>query len=400
MGAFGAATGGDAGNLSLSSSQYMAIDSLTGMPGTTLAGSSDSFNTATSTRITDSSPAGFTGLVTYTTTHGVIIVEQGGAQTYAASQSRDGQSNVAGGNQIILSSTDPAVTVAGGGSWQAFGKTVGLQYADFGIWNVSPTDNKSTTQAPVYAGAGGGAKPGVTETASLPTTGSASFTGGAAGYVIKGGSGGEFYGSAALTVNFTTGGGTVNGTISNINVYSLATNALMGSLNSIGFTGMIGGLGNTSTQFSGTATAQSGAGTAFDITGATGPFRGAFYGPGAIETAGTFQIRGTATQVFGGFGAKTTIPSDRRLKEAVIAAGHLANGLALYSWRYCGGRHRFTGVLAQDLLADRRFADAVVIDADGLMRVDYARIGYAPRNAAAMAAEGEAAVRRARVKRR
>ena len=192
----------------------------------------------------------------------------------------------------------------------------------------------------------------------------------------------------------------MNGTISNINVYSLATNALMGSLNSIGFTGMIGGLGNTSTQFSGTATAQSGAGTAFDITGATGPFRGAFYGPGAIETAGTFQIRGTATQVFGGFGAKTTIPSDRRLKEAVIAAGHLANGLALYSWRYCGGRHRFTGVLAQDLLADRRFADAVVIDADGLMRVDYARIGYAPRNAAAMAAEGEAAVRRARVKRR
>jgi hypothetical protein len=52
--------------------------------------------------------------------------------------------------------------------------------------------------------------------------------------------------------------------------------------------------------------------------------------------------------------------------------------------------------MAQDVIADRRFADAVTVDADGLMRVDYARVGYAPDDAAAMVAEGEAAVRRYR----
>ena len=399
VGGFGAASGSDGGNVTQTASHFVAIDSVSGSPGSNLAAASNTFGTSALQNISDTSPDGFTRLVTYTTSGGTIVAEEGGAQTYGANQSRNGQSNVAGGNLIVLSSSDPAVTAAGGGNWEAFGQSVGLQYADFGLWNISPTGNTGSNQIPAYIGAGGGGKPGMSETTAMPTTGSGSFTGGAAGYVIKGGTGGEFYGTSSLTANFATGGGTVTGTISAINVYNFSTNALSGTMNPISISATIGGAGNSAAELSGTASAQSGAGTAFDITGATGSIKGGFYGPAAQEVAGTFHMSGGGAQIVGAFGAKTATPSDRRLKLDVAPAGRLANGLALYRWRYRGGRHRFTGVMAQDLLADRRFADAVLTDADGILRVDYSRIGYVPANAAAMALEGEAAVQLYRAER-
>jgi len=396
VGSFGGAAGSDSGNQNLTATHFVSIDTVSGSPGNNLDLSPDGIGTSLFQKTIDSSPDGFTKLVTYNTPGGVIVVEEGGAQQYAANQTRDGQTGVEGGNLIILSSTDPAVTTAGGGNWEAFGAVVGLKYADFGIWNISPTGNNAGSQTPLYVGAGGGAKAGHGETSTMPTTGSATYTGGAAGYVVKGGTGGEFYGTSSLTANFATGGGTVTGSISNINVYSFNNNALMGTMNSISISATISGAGNSAAEYSGTTSAQAGAGTAFDITGATGSIKGGFYGPSAQETAGTFQMSGGGAQIVGSFGAKTAAPSDRRLKLDIAPAGHLANGLALYSWRYLGGRHRFTGVMAQDLLADRRFAAAVIIAADGLMRVDYARIGYIPHDLATMTAEGEAAVRRYR----
>jgi hypothetical protein len=86
------------------------------------------------------------------------------------------------------------------------------------------------------------------------------------------------------------------------------------------------------------------------------------------------------------------VGSDRRLKHDVAAIGQLPNGLKLYAYSYLGSDERFTGVMAQDLLLDPRFASAVQQDADGLMRVDYASIGLEPVDFAAMAAAGEAAV--------
>jgi hypothetical protein len=392
VGSFGAAAGSDFGNATQTVSHFVYEDTISGMPGSTLAASPDGLSTSLIQFTADTSPAGFTKLVTYTTPGGTIVVEEGGAQQFSSSGGRDGVTGVQGGNLIILSSTDPAVTTAGGGSWETFGKVVGLQYADFGLWNISPTGNNASSQTPLYAGAGAGGKAGVAETASMPTTGTASFSGGAVGYVVKGGTGGEFYGTSTLTANFATGGGTVTGTISNINVYSFNNNTLSGTMNDISINATIAGAGNTKAEYSGTATAQGAAGTAVDITGATGPLKGAFYGPTAQETAGTFQMSGGGAQVLGSFGAKPATPSDRRLKVEIAPAGRLANGLALYSWRYLGGRRRFTGVMAQDLLNDARFADAVKLDHDGLMRVDYARIGFIPLDSAAMAAEGELAV--------
>ena len=138
------------------------------------------------------------------------------------------------------------------------------------------------------------------------------------------------------------------------------------------------------------------AGTAYNTSGATGQYTGGFFGPAAAEAAGVFYLSGgtiTSTSVLGSFGAaKTSTPSDRRVKDDIVVEGTLPNGLKLYSWRYLGGSCRFTGVMAQDLLADARFAGAVETGADGLMRVDYAAIGFIPADLDAMRADGERAV--------
>lgn len=83
------------------------------------------------------------------------------------------------------------------------------------------------------------------------------------------------------------------------------------------------------------------------------------------------------------------VPSDRRLKTDIVEAGALPDGLKLYTWRYLGGTRRFTGVMADDLLASPLHAHAVHTDPDGLMTVDYGAVGYLPEDIAAMQAEGE-----------
>ncbi len=95
-----------------------------------------------------------------------------------------------------------------------------------------------------------------------------------------------------------------------------------------------------------------------------------------------------------GAGARCFVPSasDRRLKVEIEALGFTPGGVPLSSWRYFNGGTRFTGVIAQDLLFDERFADAIVVDHDGLMRVDYARLGYRPALHDRMIIEGEAAI--------
>lgn len=86
------------------------------------------------------------------------------------------------------------------------------------------------------------------------------------------------------------------------------------------------------------------------------------------------------------------LASDRRLKVEIEAAGCTPAGLPLWSWRYYNGRTRFIGVIAQELMFDLRFADAVVVDRDGLLRVDYSRLGYLPPQHGRMIIEGEAAI--------
>ena len=365
----------------------------TGSLATSLAG-----QPVTTTVTADTSFDGFTANTTFTTPGGTVVATSGGSNGFTPSNTKVGQTNVVNGDYSISSSTDPAITTADGGSYNLFANTVGLQYTNFGTWSLTPCANNSNC-TPAYAGTFGGGQQGVSQTASMPTTGSATYTGGATGFVlqpaaINSDNAGQFYGTSSLTANFGTGA--ITGAITGIQAYSPNgsgnTQTLFGTVNDINLAGTISG-----STYTGTATASATAGTAFDISGATGTLKGAFYGPGAAETAGVFNVSGgpNSTTLAGSFGAKQA-PSDRRLKVDIEAAGSLPNGLKLYAWRYLGGSHRFTGVMAQDLLCDPRFANAVLADGEGLMRVDYDKIGYLPSHFAAMREEGEAALARYR----
>jgi hypothetical protein len=374
---------------------------LSGTPGTNLTATPSAGlhgAVATTTVTADSTPNGFTGHTSYTTPGGVVTVTFGGSNNYNSNSTRLGQTGVVNADYTIASSTDPAVTTAGGGSFENYAPVVGLQYSSFGVWSLNPCNNNSNC-TPAYAGTYGGAQPGQALTATMPTTGTAAYTGGATGYVIQpvatnSTNAAQFYGTSSLTANFATGN--VTGSITAINAYSVnnggSGQTLLGTINNIGVSGTISG-----STFGGTASVTGSAGSAFDIAGATGTMKGGFYGPAANEVAGVFNLSGGAnnTTLMGSFGAKQA-PSDRRLKVDVEPLGALPNGLKLYGWRYSGGAHRFTGVMAQDLLADARYADAVIVDDSGLMRVDYARIGYVPPDFAMMRQEGEAALARYR----
>ena len=328
---------------------------------------------------------------------GVVTVQFGGSNAFTQTATAVGQvGHVVAGDFSILGSTDPKITTAtGSGSFESYANVVGLSYASFGDWALNP----SSSGIPTYVGVSAGAQAGLLQTSAMPTTGSAAYTGGAVGYILQTpGTGGannaaQFWGTSSLTASFSSGGGTITGGISNITLWSVANNGngqsqITGTVNSIGLSATISG-----SSFTGTTSAGTTAGTAFNISGGTGSLTGAFYGPAANEVSGVFSLANTNVKLFGSFGAKAaTAPSDSRLKQDIAPAGSLPNGLKLYSWRYLGGQHRFTGVMAQDLLADARFASAVERDGDGLMRVDYAAIGYAPADFDTMVAEGEQAI--------
>ncbi len=349
-------------------------------------------------------PDQFTLTGTALTPGGSVTSQLGGANFVTNTGSAAGQTgNVTGLNSTILASTDSAVPTTGYGSVEVFADAVGLSYASFGVWAMSPCASGSSC-LPSYVGvnAGGGTN---LQTSAMPVNGTATYTGGAVGYVVQPvGTGpnnaAQFWGTSSITANFGTN--TMTGAITNINAYTFqttvtASQSLLGTMNNIALAATISG-----STFAGTTSASATPGTAFNIAGATGNITGAFYGPAANEVAGIFSLNGGAnnTPLIGSLGAKTaTAPSDRRLKTDITPAGTLPGGLRLYSWRYLGGTHRFTGVMAQDLLADARFAASVHQDSDGLMRVDYASIGYTPADMATMQAEGEAAVTRYRATR-
>jgi hypothetical protein len=67
--------------------------------------------------------------------------------------------------------------------------------------------------------------------------------------------------------------------------------------------------------------------------------------------------------------------SDIRLKCDAEPIGMTPEGFRLYRFRYIGDSRVFTGVMAQDLLADERHAEAVRVLQGGYFGVDYTRLG-------------------------
>ena len=74
-----------------------------------------------------------------------------------------------------------------------------------------------------------------------------------------------------------------------------------------------------------------------------------------------------------GSGNCETAFSDRRLKRDFVLLARLANGLGIYRYRYLWSDTLFVGVIAQEVMAVDPLA--VVLAADGFLRVNYARLG-------------------------
>jgi hypothetical protein len=67
--------------------------------------------------------------------------------------------------------------------------------------------------------------------------------------------------------------------------------------------------------------------------------------------------------------------SDRRLKRSVRLLARLHNGMKVYAFKYLWSDVVYVGVMAQDLLKNPTWKDAVVIKANGFYAVNYAMLG-------------------------
>ncbi|MBL8643166.1 MAG: transferrin-binding protein-like solute binding protein [Rhodospirillaceae bacterium] len=136
---------------------------------------------------------------------------------------------------------------------------------------------------------------------NLPTMGGGNFSGNATGFVITGNTATNVSFSGTATFNTDFAARTISGSVTNITTTNIATPATTGTLSTMVF-GSGTYSGNT---FTGMAATLASSGTdAVDLTGATGQFSGIFYGPNAIEAAGSFAMTKTGVNVIGAFGVK------------------------------------------------------------------------------------------------
>jgi hypothetical protein len=224
-----------------------------------------------------------------------------------------------------------------------------------------------------------------TPVGNVPTSGTATY--GGAGTVL-----GRIYlagnsappatagvlGDSSFSVNFATGA--ITGSFTNMNSG--------GPWNTVSVAANISG-----NAFAGTTAANATTGN-YAFGNSSGVIQGGFYGPAANEIGAIWTLTDGANYAAGVVGApKTAAPSDRRLKRDIRRLGKLSNGLQLYRYRYLGGERGFTGVMAQDLLADPRFRDAVISGDSGFLWVDYGRLGLDPPDLDGMIAAGRCATR-------
>ncbi len=163
-----------------------------------------------------------------------------------------------------------------------------LDYTQFGVW-----ESKQYNDALELANHRGGAFHQGFETNpdNMPGTGSASYSGDMVGIASKDGVTYDIGGEVNMTANFGTN--RIMGSIDTDNTFNditLAETNISGNK----FTGA------ASLESSGAASALS--------DGATGSYRGAFYGPSADEVGGSFLIQDGSNFAAGGFGGGKDAP--------------------------------------------------------------------------------------------
>jgi len=87
------------------------------------------------------------------------------------------------------------------------------------------------------------------------------------------------------------------------------------------------------------------------------------------------------------------VGSDIRLKRNVHLLTTLENGLKIYSFKYLWDDAAYVGVMAQDLLANPAWRDAVVTPPNGFYVVNYGALGLRMNTLEAWQAQGLAAIR-------
>lgn len=92
-----------------------------------------------------------------------------------------------------------------------------------------------------------------------------------------------------------------------------------------------------------------------------------------IDDDDAFSIRSTLNLTIG-LGPEV-LYSDARLKRDIHRLATLDNGLTIYSFKYLWSDEIYVGVMAQDLLAQAPFADAVAMTPGAYYAVDYAKLG-------------------------
>jgi hypothetical protein len=209
--------------------------------------------------------------------------------------SRAGSSDIAGTNRYSTCFTTCAgATTARVTTTFNNGAASQLSYATYGAW----TRVTGTT----VQGLGVFSTGTPTAVTNMPSTGAATFSGTAVGYVATGNAATNvsFTGTASLSTDFAAR--TISGTISGITTTNLATPTTTGTLSNIVFgSGTYNAAGNT---FGGMAASLSAATDVVDLSGATGQFSGVFYGPNAVEAAGSFAVSKTGANVIGTFGVR------------------------------------------------------------------------------------------------
>ncbi len=179
------------------------------------------------------------------------------------------------------------------------GAETSLNYSTYGVWANYDFIFPRHVQG-VFAG-------GIpTAAGDRPASGSATYLGKATGFAAFAGGGGNFSwdGNVSLAADFSAN--TISGWVSGITAtrvieYLTPAAAVTGSVNDIRLSG--GTISGTS--FTGAAAAIDlpPGSPGINISGSSGSFGGAFYGPGAAEAAGSLALTGPSVNVIASFGA-------------------------------------------------------------------------------------------------
>jgi hypothetical protein len=163
-----------------------------------------------------------------------------------------------------------------------------LSFSDYGVWQHNVAADGTAQATGVFASGQD------TPAGAMPTTGTATYTGGAVGLATNGTATFGLVGTSNVTADF--GNRNVSGTLT-LTAQDNTGNAL-GAWNTLAFSNAA--IAPASNKFAGTIASTSN--SALTPNAVSGNVQGAFFGPTANEVGGVFAVAGGTTRAVGAFG--------------------------------------------------------------------------------------------------